>query len=92
MEGQHRKWKPTGKECQFKDIIMPVVVCMLWVRDDWVMGEFEDWAREGGIDVTKREEVFQWLGQKIVWGGIEVSRLVQLFYRFEKRRDDRRAV
>jgi superfamily II DNA helicase RecQ len=89
MEGQRGKWKSTGKECQFKDIIMPVVVYMLWVGDDWVMAEFKDWARVGGVDVTKKEEVFRLLGQKIMWGGIEVSRLVQLFYRFEKGRESR---
>jgi hypothetical protein len=66
IEGGRGKWKSTGKECQFKDIIMPVVVCMLWVRDDWVMAEFEDWARVGGVDGTKKEEVFRLLGQKIM--------------------------
>ena len=40
--------------------------------------------REGGIDVTNQEEVFTWLGRKVIWGSIEVSRLVQMFYRFGK--------
>ena len=48
-----------------------------------------EWAREGGIEVTREEDVFRWLGQKIIWGGIEVSRLVQVFYRFEKGREVR---
>ena len=32
--------------------------------------------------MTEQEEVFKWLGQKLIWGGIEVSKLVQVFYRF----------
>jgi hypothetical protein len=90
-EGQSGKWKATGKECQFKDIIMPVVVCML-CEDDWARAEFTNWATEGGINTKDPEEVMRWLGQKIIWGGIEVSRLVQLFYRLEKGRELRQGV
>ena len=86
-EGQSRKWKPTGKGYQFKDIIMPVVVYMLYGEEDWARVEFTNWATEGGINVRDQEEVMRWLGQKIIWGGIEISRLVQLFYRFEKGRE-----
>jgi hypothetical protein len=39
MEGR----KSMGKEGQFKDIIMPVVFCILWVRDNWIMGEGQTW-------------------------------------------------
>jgi superfamily II DNA helicase RecQ len=83
-EGQSGKWKSTGKRCQFKDIIMPVVICMLGAGEDWTRHDFASWAREGGVDVTDKEEVFRWLGQKLIWGGIEVSKLVQVFYRFAK--------
>jgi hypothetical protein len=34
--------------------------------------------------VTNEDEVFRWLGQKLIWGGIEVSKLVQVFYKFAK--------
>jgi len=74
--GQSGGWRPTGKRCQFSDISMPAVACMLRTGEDWV--------REGGIDVTNQEEVFTWLGRKVIWGSIEVSRLVQMFYRFGK--------
>jgi hypothetical protein len=83
-EGQSGKWKSTSKRCQFKDIIMPVVVCMMGEGEDWTREGFASWAREGGVDVTNKEEVFRWLGQKLIWGGIEVSKLVQVFYRFAK--------
>jgi superfamily II DNA helicase RecQ len=83
-EGQSGKWKCTSKRCQFKDIIMPVVVCMMGEGEDWTREGFASWAREGGVDVTNKEEVFRWLGQKLIWGGIEVSKLVQVFYRFAK--------
>jgi hypothetical protein len=33
-EGQSGKWKFTSKRCQFQDIIMPVVVCMLCEGED----------------------------------------------------------
>lgn len=34
--------------------------------------------------MTNEDEVFRWLGQKLIWGGIEVSKLVQVFYKFAK--------
>ena len=83
-EGQSGKWKSTGKRCQFKDIIMPVVVCMMSDGEEWTGESFASWAREGGVDVTNEDEVFRWLGQKLIWGGIEVSKLVQVFYKFAK--------
>jgi len=61
MEGR----KSIGKESQFKDIIMPVVFCKLWVRDNWIMGDRAR-ARKGGVDVARKEEVFRLLGQKII--------------------------
>jgi len=90
QEEQGGKWRRNSKQCQFKDIIIPVVVCMLLCEEvEWAREDFEKWAREGGIEVTREEDVFRWLGQKIIWGGIEVSRLVQVFYRFEKGREVR---
>lgn len=87
QEGQQGKWRPTGRSCQFKDIIMPVVVCMLCQRGGWAEEDFENWATADGVNIREQEEVLRWLGQKIIWGDIEVSRLVQIFYRFEKGRE-----
>jgi hypothetical protein len=61
-EGQSGKWKSSGKRCQFKDIIMPVVVCMMSEGEEWTGESFASWAREGGVDVTNEDEVFRWLG------------------------------
>jgi hypothetical protein len=87
-EGQSGKWKATGKGCQFKDIIMPVVVCML-CEEGWAEDKFTRWATAAEINVRDQEEVYQWLGEKVEWGSIEVSRLVQVFYKFEKGRESR---
>jgi hypothetical protein len=57
---------------------------MMLEGEDWANESFASWAREGGVDVSNKEEVFKWLGQKMIWGGMEVSKLVQVFYRFGK--------
>jgi hypothetical protein len=51
-EGQSGKWKAIGKGYQFKDIIMPVVVCIL-CEADWAEEEFTNWATEGGINRSR---------------------------------------
>lgn len=66
---------------------MPVVVWMLCEEAEWARDDFENYATEGEINVAKQEGVFRSLGQKIVWGGIELSSLVQMFYGIEKERE-----
>ncbi|KFY83239.1 hypothetical protein V500_10123, partial [Pseudogymnoascus sp. VKM F-4518 (FW-2643)] len=65
-ESQKGKWRATGKACQFKDIIMPVVVSMLREGEDSVREDFQRWAVEGGIDASRQDEVFTWFGQKVI--------------------------
>lgn len=55
----------------------------------WATEQFEGWAGADRVDVADQEEVFRWLGQRIVWGDMEISRLVQVFYKFETGREAR---
>ena len=43
----------------------------------------EEMKRQG---INERDEmhVFKWFGQKVEWGGMEVSRFVQVFHRVVK--------
>ena len=51
---------------------------------DWMIKMILSWAEEGKVELENREQLYQWFGQKIDWGGIEASRLVQVFYRLAK--------
>jgi superfamily II DNA helicase RecQ len=90
QEGERGRWKASGRRCQFGDIVMPVVACTLGRRDgsgDQAIEAVEGWARADGVEPGDQEEVFRWLGQKMIWGEIEISRLVQVFYRLEQGRE-----
>ena len=40
-----------------------------------------NWIKESRVEVGDQEQMCWWLGQKVEWGGIEVTRLIQVFYR-----------
>jgi len=40
------------------------------------------WVEENGVE--EQEELYKLYGQKVDWGGIEASRLIQMFYRLAK--------
>ena len=74
-----------GVDCQFKGIVMPAFISMLHVHEKQLMDivykrmviqDQEEWKD----DIA----VYKWLGKKVKWGGIEVSKLVQVFYKIAK--------
>ena len=70
-----------GVDCQFKGIIMPMVITAIWEGEDWMVEMIMNWIKESRVEVGDQEQMCWWLGQKVEWGGIEVTRLIQVFYR-----------
>jgi len=68
--------------CQYPHVIVPVVAVIFqaWGADR--TNFIHAWMEEEGVDTAILEERFKWFGQKVMWGGIEASRLCQVFYRF----------
>lgn len=43
-----------------------------------------DEMKRQGINKRDEIQVYKWFGQKVEWGGMDVSRLVQVFHRAVK--------
>jgi hypothetical protein len=82
QEGQRGRWKSTSRACQFSDIIMPVVVCMFREGSSEAGQLYSQWVAESGVGEKDAEDVLRWFGQKVIWGGVEGSKLCQVFWEF----------
>ena len=51
---------------------------------DWMIQMIQSWVEEGRAEFGNQEQMYRWYRQKVDWGGIEASRLVQVFYRLAK--------
>lgn len=85
VAAENGKWERLGQgKCQFEGIIMPLVISGIVEGTDETYNMIKDKMEQSGIQLEDEEEVYKWFGQKEDWGGIEVSRLVQMFYRIVK--------
>jgi len=77
-----RGWfeKVAGAECQYKGLLIAVVVVIwqLWdsPRNDIVWR----WIEDEGVDADDLEAVYRWFGQKIAWGRVEATKLYKVFH------------
>jgi hypothetical protein len=75
-----------GVKCQFGDIVIPGVYSMLNRGGSEEVWRLNEWAAAEGVDLSKDlNEVCKWFGKKVEWGGIEGSRMLQVFFVLAKR-------
>ena len=60
---------------------MPLVISGIAEGTDQIYNMIKEQMEGSGIKFGDWEEMYKWFGQKEEWGGIEVSRLAQMFYR-----------
>ena len=53
--------------------------------EDDVYEEVVGWMQKHGCDMGEEKEVWKWLAARVEWGGIEGTRMTQLFYRLASR-------
>jgi hypothetical protein len=41
-------------------------------------------VEKSGVELGNQEQMYRWYREKVEWGGIEASRLIQVFYRIVK--------
>jgi superfamily II DNA helicase RecQ len=78
------RWEQSGMSCQFDSIVMPTVIAAMLEGEDWMIEMIQSWVEESGVEFGDQEQMYKWYGQKVEWGGIEASRLIQVFYRIAK--------
>ena len=49
----------------------------------------QSWVEGCGVELGNQEQMYKWYRQKVDWGGIEATRLVQMFYKLAKGIEDR---
>lgn len=82
--GNGRWDRISSNHCQFDEIIMPTIISIMREGEDITQVSIINEIRQQGIDESDKIQVCKWFGQKVEWGGIEVSRLVQVFHRVVK--------
>jgi hypothetical protein len=86
-EGHQRRgrWIRVGSnKCQFDEIIMPTIISIVREGEDEMQASIIDEMKRQGINKRDEIQVYKWFGQKVEWGGMDVSRLVQVFHRAVK--------
>ena len=79
------RWQEvTGHKCQFEGVVMPAIISALHVEEQWVVGVMREMAHEEGFDIQVDGVVYQWLGRRVEWGGVEASRLLQVFCKISR--------
>ena len=69
-----------GVECQYKGVLMAVVVVIWQVWDSPKTDFIWKWMEDDLVDCDNLEEVYKWFGQKIMWGRVEATKLCKVFH------------
>jgi hypothetical protein len=69
-----------GQRCQYFRMLVPAVMTMLMdgCNEGWLV--FGSWIERDGVLWTQQAEVYEWFRQGIWWEGVEVARIVRVFY------------
>jgi hypothetical protein len=95
-EGTQKFERVDGGVCQYRGVVRSAVAAMMvagpvevvdrevwsWMRAEGIWG-VADKLSDGEEQEVKRR-MLEWFGQKVVWGGVEASVLLQVFYRLAK--------
>jgi superfamily II DNA helicase RecQ len=82
-QSSNRFRRVDGQECQFRrNFIIAVIVAVIYNGPAAWTEIITRWIGEvgGQVEVRNENEILNWWGQKIQWGGMEVSQLVRMFY------------
>jgi hypothetical protein len=70
--------------CQYKGVLIGVVATLLAEGEDEAVEEVYKWIRGLGVEVEDIGAIYKWLGERVKWGGIEATRMVQVFYKLAR--------
>ena len=83
----------SGGICQYSNVVRCSIAAIMvagpykvadeqvysWMKAQGIWGEGEKLKEEEVQEVKQR--MLEWVGQKVIWGGMEASILIQVFYR-----------
>jgi hypothetical protein len=77
------RYRRVDQECHFqRNFVVAVIVAVIWNGPPTWMEIITRWIGEvgGKVEVRNENQMLSWWGQKIMWGGMEASQLVRMFY------------
>jgi len=92
--GQGRFGRASGGRCQYQGVVRTSIAAMMIAGPDEVVDEqVYSWMKAKGIEQGK-QMMIKWFGQRVIWGEVEGSILIQVFYKLavgleQWRRDSR---
>ena len=76
--------KAVGVECQYKGVLISVVVVIWQERNSAKTDFIWKWMEEDFVERGDVQEVYKWFGQKIKWGRMEATKLCKVFHALTK--------
>ena len=92
--GQGRFGRASGGRCQYQGVVRTSIAAIMIAGPDKVVDEqVYSWMKAKGIEQGK-QMMIKWFGQRVIWGEVEGSILIQVFYKLavgleQWRRDSR---
>jgi superfamily II DNA helicase RecQ len=68
------------RQCQFPDVVIPTVISIMHLDPGGCADVVYRQMHDDGVDMAVADQVFTWFGQKIRWGRMEGTRLIQVFH------------
>jgi len=67
-----------GGRCQYEGVLVPAIITMLIGGEDGDEGVFQ-LIKEHDVNMQDQTSVCRWFGRRVEWGGMEATRMVQVF-------------
>jgi hypothetical protein len=68
-----------GGHCQYEGVLVAAIITMLIGGEEGDEAVFRLFA-EHDVDIEDQTSVCRWFGRRVEWGGIEATRMVQVFH------------
>lgn len=72
--------KVEGVRCQYRDVLIPVVTVIWQAWDSHYTDIIWEWIEGAKVGRDDLEGICKWFGGKVIWGGIEATKLYKVFY------------
>ena len=76
--------KVKGVECQYKEVLISVVVAIWRAWDSRETDIIWKWMEDDLVERDNSEEMYKWFGRKVMWGRMEATKLCKVFHTLTK--------
>ena len=70
-----------SRRCQYQGVLIEVICTLLAEGEDDMYEEATEWIGQHQVDIGDEKQMWKWLAERVEWGGIEATRMTQVFHR-----------